>query len=131
MLLCNRSLDADGVGPLAQYGLRFPLYIVLCAVAWKLGLDAKEETDSSELFIVLLVGLLLLAFPIYAVQRAVAEVDALTIGALAATTPAFVWLLQIADGRVETSVPTLAALGVFYVGALLAAIARVRGPSQL
>jgi drug/metabolite transporter (DMT)-like permease len=80
LFYCNR-LDRAGVAPVAQFGLRFLFYLVLSLGGVALGLDAKGEVPVGDLAFAVLVGLLVMAFPIYAVQKAVTLVSPLTIGA--------------------------------------------------
>lgn len=86
LFYCHR-LDCAGVGPVAQFGLRFLFYIVLSLGGVALGLDAKGEVLVSDLALAVLVGLLVMAFPIYAVQKAVTLISPLTIGAVTALGP--------------------------------------------
>ena len=39
MMIYSQRLDRLGVAPVAQYGLRFPLYVVVALVAAWLGFD--------------------------------------------------------------------------------------------
>ncbi len=126
MLLCSYRLSRQGVGPAAMFGLRFPIYVVLTAAGYMLGLDAKEAVSVSELAWVFAIGLLVLAFPIYAVQKAVTLASALTLGAATALIPVVVFLMQIVEGRVAYSNATLAGLLIYIAGALIAAAGRLR-----
>jgi len=121
MLLCSARLDAAGVGPVAQYGLRFPLYLVVAACGVALGLDAKGPVTATDFAVAVAIGMVLLAFPIYAVQKAVSLVTPLTIGSIAATSPLIVFVMQIVEGRVAVSGATAAGLTVYFAGALVAA----------
>lgn len=127
MLTYGRRLDRAGVGPLAQSGLRFPLYLLLALAGYGLGLDAKGPVAADDLALAVAIGLVVLAFPIYAVQKAVSLTSTLTIGAFAAIGPLLVFLLQLVEGRVDYAPATLAGLLVYFGGALLAAFGRVRG----
>jgi hypothetical protein len=75
-------------------------------------------------------GLVLLAFPVYAVQKAVSLSTTLTIGTAAAVTPLVVFLLQRVEGRVEYSRATLAGLAIYFAGAMLAALGNVRAVAR-
>ena len=120
LFYCHR-LDCAGVGPVAQFGLRFLFYIVLSLGGVALGLDAKGEVPVSDLALAVLVGLLVMAFPIYAVQKAVTLVSPLTIGAVTALGPLFVFSFQVMEGRVEFAQATVFGLGIYFVGAAVAA----------
>jgi drug/metabolite transporter (DMT)-like permease len=120
LFYCNR-LDRAGVGPVAQFGLRFLFYLVLSLGGVALGLDAKGEVPVGDLAFAVLVGLLVMAFPIYAVQKAVTLVSPLTIGAVTALGPLFVFGFQLVEGRVEYAQATLFGLGIYFIGATVAA----------
>ncbi|MEP0520781.1 MAG: hypothetical protein ABJO09_12195 [Hyphomicrobiales bacterium] len=64
MLLYSQRLDGCGLQPIAQFGLRFPLYLVLTLVGFLLGIDAKEAAPLGDI--------------VYAVQKAVSLVSSLT-----------------------------------------------------
>ena len=131
LMLYARRLDIRGVGPMAQYGLRFPLYLVLSLGGVALGLDAKGEVPLEEIALAAALGLFIMAFPIYAMQRAVSLVPTLTIGAMTSLGPLFVFGFQIIEGRVAHAPATLLGLSIYFAGALLAAFggsrAEVRG----
>lgn len=121
MLLYALRLDRRGVGPLAQFGLRFLLYLVLSVSGVALGLDAKGAVPAEDIAVAVGVGLFIMAFPIYAMQKAVSLVSALTIGAMTSLGPLFVFGFQMIEGRVDHAPATLAGLMIYFVGALLAA----------
>lgn len=122
MLLYGQRLDHRGIGPITQFGFRFPLYLALSAGAVFLGLDAKGTIDPVGLAWAVAIGLALLAFPIYAVQKAIALTTSLTIGALAGTAPLLVFALQMVEGRVATSVFTTIGLLICFAGAMISAL---------
>lgn len=127
MLLYGGRLDSGGVQPLAQFGLRFPLYVVLALGGYWLGIDAKDPITFRDVLIILTVGSILLAFPIYAVQKAVSLTSTLTIAAFAAAGPLVVFILQLAEGRVDYSPATAIGLAIYFTGALVAAFGGVKG----
>ncbi len=106
---------------MAQFGLRFPLYIVLSIGGVALGLDAKGPVPVADIALAVGIGLVIMAFPIYAVQRAVALVSTLTIGAITALGPLFVFGLQTIEGRVDYAPATLFGLAIYFAGAAIAA----------
>lgn len=121
VILYSVRLNQRGVGPLAQFGLRFALYAVLAVVAFRLGLDTKGVSIASqELAVIVLTGLAVIAFPLYLVQKAVPLVPASTIAAMTALGPAMVFLMQLFDGRIDYSKATLTGLMIYMVGAFLA-----------
>ncbi|WP_265518573.1 hypothetical protein [Nitratireductor luteus] len=126
MLLYSARLDKAGVRPMAQFGLRFPLYTLLAVGGFLAGLDDKGPVPAGDLAYVFLAGLLLLAFPIYAVQKAVSLTSTLTIGTFAAIGPLVVFLMQTFEGRVDYAPATLTGLGIYFLGAITATIGSVR-----
>lgn len=120
LLLYARRLDRRGVGPVAQFGLRFPLYVLLSVGGIALGLDAKGPVTGEDVVLVVIVGLFLMAFPIFAMQKAVALVSVLTIAAMTSLGPVLVFGFQMIEGRVDHAPATLTGLLVYFVGALLA-----------
>lgn len=130
MLLASYRLSHNGVGPAAVFGLRFPLYLLLAGCGYLLGLDDKGPVAPSDLLIAVAVGLVVLAFPIYAVQKAVSLTSALTLGAATALIPVAVLAMQMIEGRVAYSGATTAGLAIYTVGALLAAAGRTRAETR-
>lgn len=127
MILYGQRLDRTGVGPGALFALRFPLYLVLALVGWQFGLDTKAPVPPADLALAVAAGFLVLAFPVYAVQKAISLSSSLTVGAAAALIPFAVFLMQAFEGRVDHSNATLAGLAVCFMGAVLASIGRGRG----
>ncbi|WP_112323910.1 hypothetical protein [Oceanibium sediminis] len=121
MLLYGQRLDRVGVDPVTQFAVRFPLFLVLSGLGVLLGIDAKGPVAIGELARAVGIGLLVLAFPIYAVQKAISLTNALTIGALAGTAPLVVFVLQMIEGRVETSAFTTVGLVICFLGAVTGA----------
>jgi len=131
MLFFCRTLDRAGVGPIAQFGLRFVLYVGLAGGGALVGFDHKGDVPAADLTVAVLVGLGLMAFPLYAVQKAITLVSPLTIGGVGALGPLMVFLFQFFEGRVDYAPATLLGLSVYFVGALLAAYGAARaGDSQ-
>jgi drug/metabolite transporter (DMT)-like permease len=125
MLLASYRLSRQGVGPAAMFGLRFPLYLALTGAGFLLGLDVKDGASMSELLLVVAVGLVVIAFPIYAVQKAVTLASALTVGAATALIPVVVFVLQMIEGRVAYSNATLAGLAIYIAGAVVSVAGRL------
>jgi len=121
IILYSVRLNARRVGPFAQFGLRFILYTVLAIIGVRMGIDAKEGAEPGlPLAVVVAAGLVVIALPLYLVQKAVPLIPASTIAALAALGPVVVFTAQFADGRVHTSSATFEGLLVFIAGALIA-----------
>ncbi len=130
MLLYGQRLNTQGVKPVSQFGLRYPLYTMLAFIGYYMGMDAKPSSSTKEIFLVVLLGFILLAFPIYAVQKAVSLTTALTIGSLAATAPVIIFILQLIEGRVNYSSTTFTGLMIYFSGAILAGIGTTRAVAQ-
>lgn len=121
VILYSFKLNDRGVGPLAQFGFRFLLYTVLAFLAFLVGIDAKDvSTPIFELLEIVLIGLVVIAYPLYLVQRAVQLVSVSTIAAFAALGPALVFAMQLIEGRVEHSSATLIGLAIYLIGAMIA-----------
>ena len=74
----------------------------------------------------MLIGLIVIALPLYLVQKAVPLVHAPTIAAMTALGPALVFAMQFFEGRVAYSAATLIGLTIYFVGALTAALGVTR-----
>ncbi|MEM6462249.1 MAG: hypothetical protein AAF724_10065 [Pseudomonadota bacterium] len=127
VILCSVRLNHRGVGPLAAFGLRFFLYALVAAAAFSVGLDDKGTVlPAGELALIVAIGLLVISFPLYLVQKAVPLVHATVIAAVTALGPVFVFVMQLIEGRVDHSMATLAGTVVYMCGALLAALSAAR-----
>ncbi len=127
VILLSVRLNARGVGPLAQFGLRFILYTLVAIVAFRLGIDDKGvDMSAGRIAVIVSIGLIVIALPLYFVQRAVPLVPAMTIAAVTALGPVIVFGLQLLEGRVAYAPATLAGLLVYISGALVAAFGAVR-----
>lgn len=130
MLLFSDRLDRAGVGPVAQFGLRFPVYVILAMVGFALGIDDKGPVPTADFVYAVVTGLLVLAFPIYAVQKAVSLTSTLNISLFAAAGPFVVFLLQTIEGRVGYAETTLTGLTIYFVGALIVAVGSIRAATR-
>jgi hypothetical protein len=126
MLIYCQRLGGFGVGPGAVFGLRFPLYVLVAGGLAAMGADYKEAIPPSEVALIVAIGLALVIPPLFALQKAVATVSTMTIGALTALGPFVIFGLQMIEGRVNYSTATLAGLFTYFAGALLAALGAVR-----
>lgn len=126
MLLASFGLNKIGVGPAGVFAARFPLYLILAGAGYLAGVDDKGAVAPDVLIPAVLLGIVVLAFPIYAVQQAVAHTSALTVGAATALIPVGVLVLQSLEGRVVYAPATAFGLAVYTVGALVAAAGRAR-----
>lgn len=121
VILYSVRLNGGGVGPLAQFGLRFVLYTLLALMAFLTGVDDKGvPMPAGDLAWIVLIGLVVIAFPLYLVQKAVPLIPASLIAAMTALGPVMVFLMQLFEGRVTYSTATLAGLAIYITGALIA-----------
>ena len=125
MLIYCQRMDRSGVGPIAVIALRMPLYTVVAGGLAAAGLDHKADVAPGEIAVIVAIGIALTVPPLYALQRSVALVSTLTIGALTALGPFFIFGLQLIEGRVDYAPATLVGLCVYSAGALLAAFGAV------
>lgn len=130
MLLYSKRLDGVGLEPVAQFGLRFPIFVVLAFAGFAMGVDDKGPVPPGDILHAVAIGMILLAFPIYAVQKAVSLTTPLTIASIAATAPLIVFLLQMVEGRVDYSNATSAGLVVYFIGAIVTALGSARASAR-
>lgn len=130
MLIYCQRMDRSGVGPGLVFGLRFPLYVLSAGAVVALGIDTMPAPPLGETVLIVAIGLALTVPPLYALQRAVAAVSTLTIGALTAIGPFVIFALQQIEGRVDYSTATLAGLAIYFVGALFAVFGAVRAATR-
>lgn len=109
VIVCRR-MNAVGLGPTAQFGVRFVLYTAIATVLALAGVDAKGEVPLQELAWVFVVGLIIIAIPIYAFQRAVPLISAQAIAVTTALGPLIVFGLQMIEERVVFAPATLVGL---------------------
>lgn len=127
VILFSVRLNGHGVGPLAQFGFRFLLYTCLALIAFAAGLDDKgDHTVAADLALVVLIGLAVIAFPLYLVQRAIPLLQASVIAAMTALGPVMVFLMQLMERRVDYSGATLVGVSIYMAGALLAVFGATR-----
>jgi drug/metabolite transporter (DMT)-like permease len=127
MMIYSQRLHRLGVAPVTQYGLRFPLYILVALAAAWFGLDSKGAVEIGGLVYVVLIGFFVMAFPVFAMQVAISLMSTLTVAAITALGPLFVFLFQIIEGRVDYAPATMAGLMIYCAGAILAAYGGARG----
>lgn len=125
LVYCQR-LDRAGVGASAVFGLRFPLYVLTAGALAAMTLGPEDVLPWGDTLVAAAVGMCLVVPPLYALQRAVALVSTMTLGAITAAGPFVIFLLQMIEGRVDTSGLTLIGLCVYFAGALLAAYGAVK-----
>ena len=126
VLVFSRRLNNVGVGAGAVLGLRLPLYVAIAGICVIYDVDYKEPLSASEVLLFVLIGLLLTVPPLYTLQKAVSLISTLTISALTALGPFFIFALQLLEGRVDYSTATLVGLTIYFAGALFSAFGAVR-----
>ncbi|AHB50196.1 hypothetical protein W911_10665 [Hyphomicrobium nitrativorans NL23] len=126
MVLASYRLSDRGLSPAAVFALRFPLYLLFATCGYLLGFDDKGAVPAADFAAAVALGLAVLAFPIYAVQKAVSLRSSLTLGAATALIPVAALFLQTLEGRVGFSAATALGLAIYTVGAVIAAAARTR-----
>lgn len=131
MLLYSKRLDLRGLEPVPQFGFRFPIYLVLTAIGYASGIDAKAAVPISDLLYAVAIGMVVLAFPIYAVQKAISLTTSLTISSVAAVAPLIVFGLQVLEGRVDYSNSTSLGLAVYFIGAIIAAVGSAHAATRI
>ncbi|MEM1388919.1 MAG: hypothetical protein AAF748_15035 [Pseudomonadota bacterium] len=121
VILYSARLNRRGIGPMAQFGLRYWVYTLLAIGVVYSGLDPAPAPQAGALAWVVALGLITIAFPLYLVQKAVPLVPAPTIAAITALGPVLVFAMQAFDGRISFSAATLAGLILYSSGAVLLA----------
>lgn len=130
ILVFSQRLSNAGVGAGAVLGLRFPLFVCVCAGLFAAGVDQKEVLPANEVIFSVLIGLALLIPPLYALQHAVSMISTLTISALTALGPLVIFAMQLVEGRVDYSSATLSGLMLYFAGSLCAALGAVRAATK-
>jgi len=125
LVLCQR-LDSKGVSANVVFGLRFPLYVIAAGALGAAGFDHKAPLGAGETAIIVVLGLILIIPPLYALQRAVALISTFSISIVTALGPLIIFVMQLVEGRVEHSSVTLIGLGIFFAGSLAAAFGALR-----
>lgn len=130
MMIYSQRLNRIGIAPAAQYGLRFPLYVMVALSGAWLGLEGKGPVDPGGLLAVIVIGFAIMAFPVFAMQKAISLMSTLTLAAITALGPLFVFLFQIVEGRVAYAPATMTGLMIYFAGAVLAAYGGARHSGQ-
>ncbi|MBB4577269.1 hypothetical protein [Rhizobium lentis] len=114
IMVYSQRLNGLGIAPAAQYGLRFPLYVMMALPAAWFDLDGKGPVDLSGLLAVIMIGLAIMAFPVFAMQKAISLMSTLSLAAITALGPLFVFLFQIIEGRVAYAPATMMGLMIVH-----------------
>ncbi|MEM9763459.1 MAG: hypothetical protein AAF968_13270 [Pseudomonadota bacterium] len=127
MMIYSQWLDRQGVAPVAQCWLRFPLYVVVALVAVGFDIDTKGPVELQGLLIVMLIGFVVMALPVFAIPKAISLKSTLMLAAVTALGPLLVFLFQTVESRVDYAPATMHGLAIYFAGALLAAFGGARG----
>ncbi|MCW0001851.1 hypothetical protein OE766_26925 [Pararhizobium sp. YC-54] len=73
-----------------------------------------------------MIGFAIIAFPVFAMQKAISLMSTLTLAAITALGPLFVFLFQLVEGRVAYAPATMTGLIIHFAGAVLAAYGGAR-----
>lgn len=119
IILAGR-LHVRGVGPAAQFGLRFMAFASLAILFLAVGGAPTAPVVYSGWWLAAL-GAVLIAPPLYALQRAIATAPAMTVSIATAFGPVCIFLAQIVEGRFDASFLTLLGVLIYSAGALAAA----------
>ena len=136
ILVYSQRLNVGGVGAAAVMGLRLPLYVLVTGMVVYSGygnIDAISSTASpgiGKMALYVTIGFLLLAPPLYFLQKAVTMLPTLTISALTAMGPFFIFLLQIIEGRIDYSTITVVGLTIYVTGAMFSSAGAVKAETQ-
>jgi len=125
LIYCQR-LDRKGITPAVVFGLRFPLYVLVAATLSGVGLGIQTSLSTSEIALTVILGILLIVPPLYALQKAIATLSTLTLATLTALGPLVIFLLQMFEARVEYSNATLVGLVMYFTGAVIASWGAVK-----
>ncbi|MXZ81680.1 MAG: EamA family transporter [Gammaproteobacteria bacterium] len=126
MLVHCKTLNDNGLGPVSVFAFRFLAYIALSAFGWLLKLDYKGPVEAGDAATAILIGLVIMAFPLFAMQKAISSISVLLLSTITALGPLVVFCMQIFEGRVGLSGFSLAGLLTYRVGALLTVFSLVR-----
>ena len=125
--LLSRVVNDAGVRPATLIALRFPGAVLLAGVLAALSpARVSAGITPASLGVIALASLLLIVLPNYVNQIGIALASPLTVRAVLALGPVLVFLLQTVEGRLPSSVTTLAACVLYAVFAVAAAVARRR-----
>ena len=103
--------------------LRYPLIVLAAFVALAADPQPSGIAGAPSFAFLAAVSGLLVALPLYFLQRGIATTPPLTAHVLRALGPVFVFALELADGRIRYAPPVLAGIALycgFVVGATIA-----------
>jgi len=130
MLVYCRALDNAGLSPTAVFAFRFFAYFVIAFAGWLLQLEYKGPVESNDLIRAVLIGLIIMAVPLFAMQKAIASVSVFLLSSITALGPFLVFGFQLLEGRVEYSLYTLIGLLTYSLGAMITVLSLIRHESE-
>jgi len=77
-----------------------------------------------------LIGLIIMAVPLFAMQKAIASVSVFLLSSITALGPFLVFGFQLLEGRVEYSLYTLIGLLTYSLGAMITVLSLIRHESE-
>lgn len=120
VIILSARLHQRGVGPAAQFGLRFMVFMVLATALFLMREPPAAPPVYSGMWLAVL-GAVLIAPPLYALQRAIASAPAMTVSIATAFGPVCIFAAQVVEGRFDASADTLVGILIYSAGAVLAA----------
>ena len=123
-LLLSKRLNERGIGPDAITAGRYIL-IIMIALAVTMAERRPSGIASWQQYQVLIVATtILIVLPLYSLQLGIARTAPLTAHVIRSLGPVCVFALELADGRIAYSGPTLAGIGLYSVFSVAANLAR-------
>ena len=119
MLVHCKILDAAGLKPVSVFAFRFLIYVLLSSIGWLLNLDYKSPVELGDAAGAIFIGLMIMAFPLFAMQKAISSIGVFLLSTITALGPFIVFCMQVVEGRVAFSGFTLAGLLIYSFGAFL------------
>lgn len=130
ILAYSSRMKDNGAGSNTILGFRIILYILVAGGLMAAGIDEREPLDALTIAIYVGIGFLLIVPPLYILQSAVGLASTLTMSAIFTLGPIFIFALQMLEGRVAFSTFTLIGLGIYFIGAMLAAFGPIESKSK-
>ncbi len=127
VLVYSKRLDVVGISAEIILGLRMILYVIIASAVSAAVVAPAGTMSPAGIATMVAIGLAVTIPPLYAFQKAVSLISALTLSLLTTLGPFAIFGLQILEGRVDYSIATLLGLCLFSAGALLAAWGAMSG----
>ena len=121
----TKRMNERGVGPEAILAVRFWLGVAVSGGAVALGFgEGAPLAEARALATVAVAGLALIALPLYLFQLGLARISAISVWVIQAVGPCLVFAAQLLDGRLQPSPYSLAAIALYSVLVMAAALVR-------